>query len=117
MNDCYKCGNGNMQLSRRSRCVDCEYESNLFNEKENEKLREYAPAPTIFIPANKRAKDREECPTQEMLVDIISTQAKTLVKLREAARAVVDSGSMCMDMQVVSIRKFKALAALLEVES
>ena len=34
-------------------------------------------------------------------------------KLREAAQAVVDSGSMCMDMQVVSIRKFNALAALL----
>ena len=36
---CYKCGKQARELSPRSRCVRCEYESNQFNEKENEKLR------------------------------------------------------------------------------
>jgi hypothetical protein len=40
--ECYKCGmvmDFASQLSPRSRCVMCEYESNQFNEKENERLR------------------------------------------------------------------------------
>ena len=45
-----------------------------------------------------------------------SCLAEQYVELRTLAQAVVDSGSMCMDMQVVSIRKFNALAALLEGE-
>jgi DNA-directed RNA polymerase subunit RPC12/RpoP len=39
MAKCYQCGNTVDQLSKRSRCVDCEYERSIFNEKENERLR------------------------------------------------------------------------------
>ena len=38
---CYKCGQMHQghNLSPRSRCADCEYQSNLFNEAENDNLR------------------------------------------------------------------------------
>ena len=39
MSSCYKCDAITGCLSPRSRCVKCEYESNLFNENENEILR------------------------------------------------------------------------------
>ena len=37
---CYKCGVVAHKLSPRSRCVTCEYQSNVINELENENLRE-----------------------------------------------------------------------------
>jgi hypothetical protein len=40
MAECYECGNTVDQLSKRSRCVDCEYERSIFNEAENERLRQ-----------------------------------------------------------------------------
>jgi hypothetical protein len=40
MAKCYQCGNTVGDLSKRSRCVDCEYERSIFNEAENERLRQ-----------------------------------------------------------------------------
>jgi len=40
MIECYECNNPAHKLSSRSRCVDCEHRRAIFNEKENEKLRE-----------------------------------------------------------------------------
>jgi hypothetical protein len=40
MAECYECGNTVDQLSKRSRCVDCECERSIFNEAENERLRQ-----------------------------------------------------------------------------
>lgn len=37
---CYECGTPVHELSPRSRCCKCEYDRAIFNEKENNQLRE-----------------------------------------------------------------------------